>query len=136
MHLGLFVSCNEPQVSEQDKGSSQPVIDQAKVLAFSQAVEYGLYDADVNPWFVMDKLQHELVYNRKSSRFVIQDDVQEALFTATLVPSDDGSFYNVSISSKNIPDMNGTYKMKMVKSTDHTAWLWEVENNFGIVLLQ
>ena len=136
VQLVVLVSCNQPQVPEHEDESSPITIDEAKVSAFSEVSEYGLYNADVDPWLVMDKTQHELVYNRKSSRFVIQSDAQEALFTATLMPSDGESFYSVSISSKNIPDLNGTYTMKMVKSADYTAWLWEVGNNFGIVVLQ
>ena len=131
--LVFSVSCKSPEVIEPDSGQS--VIDQAKVAAFVEMADYGVYDVDVSAVFVFDKKQHELVWNTKASRFVIQDDAQKALLTVTLTPSGEESHYSVSVTSQE-EGLAGTYTMKMVKAEGEAAWLWDVENKLGVVVLQ
>ena len=133
--LGMAVSCKSPEVTEPDP-DPQVQIDEAKVAAFVEMSEYGVYDADVTAVFVLDKKEHEMVWNTKAARFVIQDDYQNALFTAVLTPSAEESYYSVAIASKADGVEAGTYTMKMVKSEDEAAWLWDVQNELGIVILQ
>ena len=129
----LVVSCNQPE--ENEIGSQQTQIDQEKVNAFVAMTEYGLYDTDLAQILVFDKKQHEMVWNTKASRFIIQDDAQMALLTAVLTPSTEESHYSVSVTAQS-EDITGTYTMKMVKSEGEAAWLWDVENELGIVVLQ
>ena len=131
--LVFSVSCKSPEVIEPDSGQS--VIDQAKVAAFVEMADYGVYDGDVSAVFVFDKKQHELVWNTKASRFVIQDDAQRALLSVVLTPSGEESHYSVSVTSQE-EGLTGTYTMKMVKAEGEAAWLWDVENKLGVVVLQ
>ena len=128
------VACNSPQPEPQPEPSGV-VIDEAKVAAFIENSDYGVYDSDVTAVFVLDKLQHEMIYNTKASRFVIQDDYQKALLSVMLTPSEEPSHYSVSVSSSQEGVAPGTYTMKMVKSENDMAWLWDVENRLGIIAL-
>lgn len=133
--LGMAVSCKSPEVTEPDP-DPQVQIDEAKVAAFVEMSEYGVYDADVAAAFVFDKKEHEMVWNAKAARFVIQDDYQKALLTAVLAPAAEEAHYSVSITSQSDGVETGTYTMKMVKSEGEAAWLWDVQNEIGIVILQ
>jgi len=70
-----------------------------------------------------------------ASRFIIQDDAQKALLTVVLTPSGEESHYSVSVTSQE-EGLTGTYTMKMVKAEGEAAWLWDVENKLGVVVLQ
>ena len=83
----------------------------------------------------MDKQQHEMVYNTRARRFVIQDDYQKSLLTVTLSSAEEPSQYSVSLASTAEGVANGTFTMKMVKSEDDTAWLWDLENRLGVVIM-
>ena len=131
--LVFSVSCKSPEVTEP--GSGQSTIDEQKVAAFVEMADYGVYDEEVSAVFVFDKKQHELVWNTKASRFIIQDDSQMALLTVTLTPSGEELHYSVSVASQE-EGLTGTYTMKMVKAEGEAAWLWDVENKLGIVVLQ
>lgn len=131
--LVFSVSCKSPEVTEP--GSGQSTIDEQKVAAFVEMADYGVYDEEVSAVFVFDKKQHELVWNTKASRFIIQDDAQMALLTVTLTPSGEESHYSVSVTSHE-EGLTVTYTMKMVKAEGEAAWLWDVENKLGIVVLQ
>lgn len=131
--LVFSVSCKSPEVTEP--GSGQSTIDEQKVAAFVEMADYGVYDEEVSAVFVFDKKQHELVWNTKASRFIIQDDSQMALLTVTLTPSGEESHYSVSVTSQE-EGLTVTYTMKMVKAEGEAAWLWDVENKLGIVVLQ
>ena len=131
--LVFSVSCKSPEVTEP--GSGQSTIDEQKVAAFVEMADYGVYDEEVSAVFVFDKKQHELVWNTKASRFIIQDDAQKALLTVTLTPSGEESHYSVSVTSQE-EGLTGTYTMKMVKAEGEAAWLWDVENKLGVVVLQ
>lgn len=130
--LVFSVSCKSPEVTEP--GSGQSTIDEQKVAAFVEMADYGVYDEEVSAVFVFDKKQHELVWNTKASRFIIQDDAQKALLTVTLTPSGEESHYSVSVTSQE-EGLTGTYTMKMVKSEEDTAWLWDLENRLGVVIM-
>ena len=127
-------SCSTPQPEPQPE-PSEVVIDEAKVTAFIENENYGVYDSDVTAVFIFDNLQHEMVYNTKACRFVIQDDFQKALLSVTLTPTAETSYYNVSVASSEEGVATGTYTMKMVKSENDMAWLWDVENRLGIIAL-
>ena len=131
--LVFSVSCKSPEVTEP--GSGQSTIDEQKVAAFVEMADYGVYDEEVSAVFVFDKKQHELVWNTKASRFIIQDDAQMALLTVTLTPSGEESHYSVSVTSQE-EGLTVTYTMKMVKAEGEAAWLWDVENKLGVVVLQ
>ena len=131
--LVFSVSCKSPEVTEP--GSGQGTIDEQKVAAFVEIADYGVYDEEVSAVFVFDKKQHELVWNTKVSRFIIQDDAQKALLTVTLTPSGEESHYSVSVTSQE-EGLTGTFTMKMVKAEGEAAWLWDVENKLGVVVLQ
>ena len=131
--LVFSVSCKSPEVTEP--GSGQSTIDEQKVAAFVEMADYGVYDEEVSAVFVFDKKQHELVWNTKVSRFIIQDDAQKALLTVTLTPSGEESHYSVSVTSQE-EGLTVTYTMKMVKAEGEAAWLWDVENKLGVVVLQ
>lgn len=131
--LVFSVSCKSPEVTEP--GSGQSTIDEQKVAAFVEMADYGVYDEEVSAVFVFDKKQHELVWNTKASRFIIQDDSQMALLTVTLTPSGEESHYSVSVTSQE-EGLTVTYTMKMVKAEGEAAWLWDVENRLGVVVLQ
>ena len=131
--MGLLVSCKAPV--EKEPESQGIVIDEAKVTAFVGTYEYGVYDSDVAAVFVMDKTRHEMIYNTKAARFVIQDDDQYPLLTSVMSPAAEEGHYTVTITSSVEGLMTGTYTMKMVKSENETAWLWEVENRFGLVIM-
>ena len=132
--VSFAVACNSPQPEPQPEPSGV-VIDEAKVAAFIENSDYGVYDSDVTAVFVLDKQQHEMIYNTKASRFVIQDDYQKALLSVMLTPSEEPSHYSVSVSSAQDGVISGTYTMKMVKSENDTAWLWDVENKMGVILM-
>ena len=136
--LMLAVSCKS--VEEKEPVEQEPVeqgtIDEAKVAAFVETSEYGLYDTDLMPVFVFNKKEHEMVWNTKKAKFVIQDDYQCSLFSAELTSSEEELHYSVKISSDVSGVEAGTYNMKMVKSDGEAAWLWEVENKLGIIILQ
>ncbi len=131
--LGFSVSCNSPEVTEP--GSGQGVVDEQKVAAFVEMADYGVYGEDVSAVFVFDKKQHELVWNTKASRFVIQNDVQKALLTVVVTPSGEESHYSVSVTSQE-EGITGTYTMKKVKEEGEAAWFWDVANKIGLVVLQ
>ena len=132
--LVFSVSCKSPEVTEPGSGQ-KGTIDEQKVAAFVEMADYGVYGEDVSAVFVFDKKQHELIWNTKVSRFIIQDDAQKALLTVTLTPSGEESHYNVSVTSQE-EGLTGTYTMKMVKAEGEAAWLWDVENKLGVVVLQ
>ena len=132
--LVFSVSCKSPEVTEPGSGQ-EGTIDEQKVAAFVEMADYGVYGEDVSAVFVFDKKQHELVWNTKASRFIIQDDDQKALLTVTLTPSGEESHYSVSVTSQE-EGLTGTYTMKMVKAEGEAAWLWDVENKLGVVVLQ
>ena len=134
--IGLAVSCNTPaEPAEKEQTPQGVVIDEAKVAAFVETREYGVYGSDVSAVFVMDKLQHEMVYNTRARRFVIQDDYQKSLLTVTLSSAEESSQYSVSLASTAEGVANGTFTMKMVKSEEDTAWLWDLENRLGVVIM-
>ena len=132
--LVFSVSCKSPEVTEPGSGQ-EGTIDEQKVAAFVEMADYGVYDEEVSAVFVFDKKQHELVWNTKASRFIIQDDAQKALLTVTLTPLGEESHYSVSVTSQE-EGLTGTYTMKMVKAEGEAAWLWDVENKLGVVVLQ
>lgn len=137
--LGMTLSCKSPEVAEPQPEEQEPVqvqIDEAKVAAFVETSDYGVYNAEVAALFVFNKKEHEAVWNTKASRFVIQDDYQKALLTVVLKPAAQEAYYSVEITAQTEGVTAGTYTMKMVKSEGETAWLWEVENKFGLVILQ
>ena len=88
--VSFAVACNSPQPEPQPEPSGV-VIDEAKVAAFIENSDYGVYDSDAIAVFVLDKLQHEMIYNTKASRFIIQDDYQKALLSVTFSPSEEPS---------------------------------------------
>ena len=132
--VSFAVACNSPQPEPLPEPSGA-VIDEDKVTAFVETEDYGVYDSDLADVFVFDKFQHEMVYNTKASRFVIQDNYQKALLSVTLTLSEEPSHYSVSVSSSQEGVALGTYTMKMVKSENDMAWLWDVENRLGIIAL-
>jgi len=132
--LVFSVSCKSPEVTEPGSGQ-EGTIDEQKVAAFVEMADYGIYGEDVSAVFVFDKKQHELVWNTMASRFIIQDDAQKALLTVVLTPSGEESHYSVSVTSQE-EGLTGTYTMKMVKAEGEAAWLWDVENKLGVVVLQ
>ena len=132
--LVFSVSCKSPEVTEPGSGQ-EGTIDEQKVAAFVEMADYGVYGEDVSAVFVFDKKQHELIWNTKASRFTIQDDAQKALLTVVLTPAGEESHYNVSVTSQE-EGLTGTYTMKRVRAEGEAAWLWDVENKLGIVVLQ
>ena len=132
--LVFSVSCKSPEVTEPGSGQ-EGTIDEQKVAAFVEMADYGVYGEDVSAVFVFDKKQHELIWNTKASRFTIQDDAQKALLTVVLTPAGEESHYNVSVTSQE-EGLTGTYTMTRVKAEGEAAWLWDVENKLGIVVLQ
>ena len=132
--LVFSVSCKSPEVTEPGSGQ-KGTIDEQKVAAFVEMADYGVYGEDVSAVFVFDKKQHELIWNTKASRFTIQDDAQKALLTVVLTPAGEESHYNVSVTSQE-EGLTGTYTMKRVRAEGEAAWLWDVENKLGIVVLQ
>lgn len=131
--IAVTASCGK---EKKDPGK-EPVptdgIDAEKVAAFILLQNEGVYDADLAPVLLFDPLQHELVYNVKSSRFIIRNDALEPLLTVDL-QADGEDVYAVEVNGG--AAVSSSNRMKLVKSQGDTAWLWDLDNNLGIIILK
>jgi len=128
MAIAVVASCGK------EKKSSVPAdsIDAEKVAAFILLQNEGVYDGELKPLLLFDPLQHELVYNVKSSRFIIQDDALESILTVDLTADGEG-IYAVEVNGG--AAVSGSIRMKLVKSQGDTAWLWDLDNGLGLIIL-
>lgn len=131
--LAAAVSCGK---EKKDPGK-EPVptdgIDAEKVAAFILLQNEGVYDGELTPLLLFNPLQQELVYNVKSSRFIIRNDALEPLLTVDL-EADGEDVYAVEVNGG--AAVSSSNRMKLVKSQGDTAWLWDIDNNLGIIILK
>ena len=69
----------------------------------------------------------------KASRFIIRNDALEPLLTVDLEADGDDVF---AVELNGGPVVSGSSRMKLVKSQGDTAWLWDIDNNLGIIILK
>ena len=127
-------SCGKEE-KKKAEGDDKPVvagIDEQKVASFILLEDIGVYGADLTPTLVFDKLAHELVYNVRLGRLTMQDDDLQPLLTVDLTADGEDSF-TVDIKSAAV---TANCTMKLVRAEGDTAWLWDTENNLGIIILK
>ena len=131
--IAVAVSCGK---EKKDPGK-EPVptdgIDTEKVAAFILLQNEGVYDGELTPLLLFNPLQHELVYNVKTSRFIIRNDALEPLLTVDL-EADGEDVYAVEVNGG--AAVTSSSRMKLVKSQGDTAWLWDLDNKLGIIILK
>ena len=126
-------SCGKEKKEPGKEPAPADGIDAEKVAAFILLQKEGVYDEDLTPLLLFDPLQNELVYNVKASRFIIRNDALEPLLTVDL-EADGEDVYAVEVNGG--AAVSSSNRMKLVKSQDDTAWLWDLDNNLGIIILK
>ncbi len=131
--LAAAASCGKEKKEPGREPAPAEGIDGQKVAAFILLQKEGVYDGDLTPLLLFDPLQNELVYNVKASRFIIRNDALEPLLTVDLEADGDDVF---AVELNGGPVVSGSSRMKLVKSQGDTAWLWDIDNNLGIIILK
>ena len=131
--LAAAASCGKEKKEPGREPAPAEGIDGQKVAAFILLQKEGVYDGDLTPLLLFDPLQNELVYNVKASRFIIRNDALEPLLTVDLEADGDDVF---AVELNGGPVVSGSSRMKRVKSHGETAWLWDIDNNLGIIILK
>lgn len=101
---------------------------------FLNLSEYGLY-SNGRPVVVFDKTKHQMARTRDGKSFRLQSDLQEIYFHSTFSDKPEkGKDINCTLHCRGIDAVaSDDYSMKVLKCDGQKAWLWNEEQEIGII---
>lgn len=131
----ILIVCTLLACGREEKKSVAPEQPDEDIIAeFVTLEEIGVYGSDLAPRLLFDKMAHELVYNATFGRMSMHNDALETLLSITLSNEGD-DLYSVDVNAS-ATGISEFCLMKLVKTEDDLAWLWDTENNLGIIMLK